>query len=105
MRWRLGFPLRCWSGSRSIVGLDLVVRTYPGPRALRDTPQLTLLTDFRGALHASLRWAVEVPLPIAGDERAWDGLISTPGWRYGVEAETLPRDAQALVRRINLRLR
>ena len=28
-----------------------------------------------------------------------------PTWRYGVEAETLPRDAQALNRRIQLKAR
>jgi transcriptional regulator with XRE-family HTH domain len=89
----------------AIVGLDLVVKTYPGPNALRDTPQLTVLEDFRRRLHASIRWAVEVPLPIAGDQRAWDGLISGTGWRYGVEVESLPRDAQALVRRLHLKER
>lgn len=89
----------------TLVGLDLVVRTYAGPAALRDSPQLTLMEDFRGLLHASVRWAVEVPLPIAGDQRAWDGLIWGTGWRYGVEAETLPRDAQALLRRLNLKQR
>ena len=89
----------------TIVGLDLTVRTYPGPGALRDIAQITLLEDIRSRLHASIRWGVEVPLPIAGDQRAWDGLLSGPGWRYGVEAETLPRDAQALVRRLNLKQR
>jgi hypothetical protein len=89
----------------TMVGLDLVVKSYPGPSALRDTPQLTMVEDFRMLLHASLRWAVEVPLPITGDQRAWDGLISGTGWRYGVEFESLPRDAQALVRRLNLKQR
>jgi transcriptional regulator with XRE-family HTH domain len=89
----------------TLVGIDLVVKGYPGPTALRDTPQLAVLEGFRAVLHTSLRWAVEVPLPIAGDQRAWDGLISGVGWRYGVEVETLPRDAQALVRRLNLKRR
>jgi hypothetical protein len=53
----------------------------------------------------SLRWATEVPLPIAGDLRAWDGMITGPGWRYGTEAELAPRDAQALGRRIHLKIR
>jgi transcriptional regulator with XRE-family HTH domain len=89
----------------SVVGLDLVVRTYPGPSALRDSAQVPLLEDVRGRLHASVRWAVEVPLPIAGDQRAWDALIAGTGWRYGVEVESLPRDAQALVRRLHLKQR
>jgi hypothetical protein len=45
------------------------------------------------------------PLPIPGDQRAWDGLVSVAGRRYGVEAETAPRDAQALVRRLQLKIR
>jgi hypothetical protein len=89
----------------TIVGLDLVIKAYPGPSALRDAPQLRSLDEFRAILHASIRWAVEVPLPIAGDQRAWDGMISGAGWRYGVEVESLPGDAQALVRRLNLKER
>lgn len=89
----------------TIVGLDLSVKAYPGPAALRDTPQLNMLDAFRLLLHPSIRWAVEVPLPLPGDQRAWDGMISGSSWRYGVEVETLPRDAQALVRRLNLKMR
>lgn len=89
----------------TIVGLDLVIRTYPGPAALRDGAQVELLADFGARLHASLRWGVEVPLPIAGDQRAWDGMVAGTGWRYGVEVESLPRDAQALVRRLQLKER
>ena len=89
----------------TVVGLDLTIRAYPGPDALRDAPQMASLHGFRAQLHHSLRWAVEVPLPIPGDQRAWDALVTGPGWRYGVEVETLPRDAQALVRRLNLKQR
>lgn len=89
----------------SVVGLDLAVRSYPGPSAIRDAAQIALLGEFRGRLHASVRWAVEVPLPITGDQRAWDALIAGTGWRYGVEVESLPRDAQALVRRLHLKER
>jgi transcriptional regulator with XRE-family HTH domain len=98
-------PLGVLVAFASVVGLDLVVRSYPGPRGLRDAAQVPLLDAFRSRLHASLRWAVEVPMPIAGDQRAWDGLVSGTGWRYGVEVESLPRDAQALVRRLNLKQR
>lgn len=89
----------------TIVGLDLAVKAYPGPAALRDAPQLETLDAFRLILHPSIRWGVEVPLPMSGDQRAWDGMISGPGWRYGVEVESLPRDAQALIRRLNLKAR
>ena len=46
-----------------------------------------------------------MPLPIHGDQRRWDGLISGEGWRYGVEAETAPRDWQALSGRLELKRR
>lgn len=89
----------------AVVGLDLVIRTYAGPAPIRDAAQATLLADFRRILHPSLRWASEVPFPIPGDQRAWDGMVIGIDWRFGVEAETSPRDAQALARRLALKLR
>jgi transcriptional regulator with XRE-family HTH domain len=87
------------------VGLDLVLKAYPGGQSVRDAGHVALLSDFARLLHSSLRWDTEVPLPIAGDQRAWDGLIRGTGWRYAAEAETSPRDGQALVRRLQLKLR
>lgn len=87
------------------VGLDLVPRTYPGSAPVRDVAHEALLEDVRALLNASLRWATEVPLPIPGDQRAWDGMILGRDWRFGVEAETSPTDGQALARRISLKLR
>jgi len=89
----------------AVVGLDLSARLYPGATPLRDAAQVALLSDFRALLHRSLRWATEVPLPIAGDQRAWDATTSGLSWCFGIEAETLPRDAQAMVRRLQLKLR
>lgn len=87
------------------VGLELSARAYPGGPPIRDAAQIALLDRFRTRIHRSLRWLTEVPLPIEGDQRAWDGLIVGDGWRAGVEAETAPRDAQALVRRLALKSR
>lgn len=87
------------------VGLGLSARAYPGGSPLRDAAHVALLARFRRGLHSSLRWRTEVPLPIVGDQRAWDGLIVGDGWRYGVEAETAPLDAQALGRRLALKAR
>jgi hypothetical protein len=50
-------------------------------------------------------WASEVPLPIIGDQRAWDGFARCADWRYGVEAETAPHDGQATLRRLALKQR
>ncbi len=88
-----------------IVGLDLSARFYPGGPPVRDAGHLALLSAFRGRLHPSLRWAAEVPLPIPGDQRAWDATVAGRGWIVGVEAETRPRDAQALQRRLAIKLR
>lgn len=98
----------------SVVGLDLSLRAYPGGEPIRDQAQVDLLADFRALLHRSIRWATEVPMPIHGDQRAWDATVGGAGrdqagvvrpWSYGVDAETLPRDAQALHRRLQLKQR
>jgi len=46
-----------------------------------------------------------VPLPMAGERRAWDLLLRIPLQLVGVEAETKIRDVQAFVRRIRERER
>lgn len=92
----------------AVVGLDLALRTYPAGDAIRDRAQLALLERFRATLHPSLRWRVEVPLPIDRDLRAWDadvhGTDPAP-WRARVEAETRVADAQSVERKIGLKLR
>jgi transcriptional regulator with XRE-family HTH domain len=88
-----------------VVGLEFSGRAFPGSGPIRDAAHIRLLAAFRARLHRSVRWATEVPLPILGDQRGWDAMISIPAWRYGVEAETSPRDAQALDRRIQLKAR
>jgi transcriptional regulator with XRE-family HTH domain len=89
----------------SVVGLELSARAYPGGHPLRDAGHARLIARFRAALHPSLAWATEVPLPAAGDLRAWDGMVRGQGWRYGTEAETHPTDAQSLGRRTELKQR
>lgn len=88
-----------------MVGLDLVVRAYPGARSLRDTRHGRQLARLQGRLHQALNWSVEVPLPNPGDQRAWDAMVRGDAWRYGVECELNPVDGQALLRRLHLKLR
>jgi transcriptional regulator with XRE-family HTH domain len=87
------------------VGLRLHARAYPAGDPLRDAPQLDLLGRLRPGLHPSLGWRTEVGLPLARDLRAGDAVVSGDGWRLAVEAETRPRDLQALKRRIALKQR
>lgn len=87
------------------VGLDLSVRAYPGGEPLRDAAHAALIGRFKTGLHRSLRVLTEVPFPGPGDRRAWDVVIVGPDWRHGAEAETRPRDRQALERRLALKLR
>jgi len=89
----------------SIVGLDLSVRAYPGGRPLRDARHAAKLEQLHVRLNDALRWSVEVPLPNATDQRAWDAMIRGHGWRFGVECELNPIDGQALLRRLHLKQR
>jgi transcriptional regulator with XRE-family HTH domain len=97
--------IRTLAAMAAAVGLELRVRAYPAGDAIRDAGQARLLERLRARLRPALRWSTEVPLPIAGDLRAWDALIQCPGWRVGVEAETVLDDIQALERRLALKRR
>lgn len=87
------------------VGLELSARAYPAAGPVRTEAHGALLDRLRVRLHPSLGWQTEVPLPGVGELRAWDAVISGPGGRCGVEAETRPTDLQALERRIALKQR
>ncbi len=90
------------------VGLDVRVRAYPGPDPLLDAGQIALLGRLRERLAPQLTFRTEVPLPIVGDQRAWDGVIGRLMGlmdRMPVEAETRWLDAQSQTRRLMLKLR
>jgi hypothetical protein len=87
------------------VGLRLFVRAVPGGDPAQDAGQLALLERFRRQLPATVPMGTEVPLPIPGDLRAWDGFIRIGDVKIGVEAEARIRDAQAIDRRIALKQR
>jgi transcriptional regulator with XRE-family HTH domain len=89
----------------AVVGLDLTVRSYAGGSPIRDGAQVTLIEDFCSLLHPSIGWSTEVPLPRRGDPRAWDLVMRGADWRGAAEAETGPRDAQALLRRVAIKQR
>ena len=89
----------------SVLGHELAVRAYPVGGGLRDQGQLALLERLRTRVSPSFSWRTEVPIPIAGDLRAWDAALLRPGLRIGIDAETRLRDIQAVDRRVMLKLR
>ena len=89
----------------AIVGLDLSLRAYPGASPLRDEGHRQLLERFRRLLPTGAPWSTEVPLPLPGDQRAWDAMTGLWGLRVGIEAEMRPLDLQALERRLELKAR
>jgi hypothetical protein len=89
----------------AVVGLALAVRAYPAGDAIRDAGQARLLERLRIRVAPALGWTTEVPLSITGDLRAWDAVIRGPGWRIGVEGETVLDDIQAVERRVALKRR
>jgi hypothetical protein len=68
------------------LGLRLRYAVYPDGEPMRDRVQLQILGLLRGRIHPSIAWRTEVPIPIAGDRRAWDAVtIADDGWT-GIEA-------------------
>ena len=70
-----------WHRSPQPSGSGSEIAAYPDGEPVRDRVQLRLIDAFRMRLHRSVGWRTEVPLPIAGDRRAWDAVaIADDGW-------------------------
>ena len=95
-----------WQVARilAVLGHDLSARAYPSGQPIRDAGQARLLARLRARVSPDSAWRFEVPVS-ASDGRAWDAVLSLGTLRIAVEAETRPRDLQALQRRIELKLR
>ena len=87
------------------VGLRLLTRAVPGNDPAIDAGQLALLARLRRELPTTIALHTEVPLPITGDRRAWDGFMRVDGVGIAVEAEARVRDFQAVDRRCALKRR
>lgn len=90
------------------VGLDVRVRSFPGPDPVLDAGQVALIGRLRKRIDPRLSFRTEVVLPILGDQRAWDALINGLTGANGqlpLDADTRLIDAQAQLRRIKLKLR
>jgi hypothetical protein len=87
------------------VGLEVTARAYPTGPPIRDRAQLALMRRFESVLAPEITIRREVPLPIPGDLRAWDARVSDGARTASIERESRIEDAQALDRRIALKLR
>lgn len=94
----------------AVLGLDVRIRAYPGGDPLRDAGHVRLGGRFRGRLHPGIRVRSERLLPNVADARAWDLWLD--GWPAGrnrdglaAELETRITDYQALMRRLNRKVR
>jgi hypothetical protein len=84
----------------AVVGLELSARAYPAGLPIRDAAHRALLDRFRRRVAPAVAWRFEVPIGLPGDRRAWDAVMLFGGSRVAVEAETRPREVQALQRRL-----
>lgn len=87
------------------LGLSVSLGCYPSGVRPRDAAQLRLLVKLEAMLGGGLFLRREVPLPISGDLRAWDGSISADSGSAFVECESRLGDMQELSRRLGLKLR
>ena len=89
----------------AVVGLDLSVRSFPGPNPVRDAAHVRLIDAFRARLGAGLVARTEVPIGRERDLRAWDVTTTDSRATAAAEFETRLTDAQALTRRVTLKCR
>ena len=86
------------------LGHKLSVKIYPVGEPLRDAGQARLLARFNARVSPAWHRTFEVVMPIRGDLRAWDEVLSGLV-RIGVEAETRPANLEATQRSISAKQR
>ena len=92
----------------AVLGLDLLVRAYPGSGPLRDAAHSARLESVLRRAMPPLRVRREVPLPSTperSEQRAWDAIVIGRGERTVIELEMRISDAQAVERRLTLKRR
>jgi hypothetical protein len=83
----------------AVLGLELAASLYPNGDAVRDRGQLALLNRMRSRIPNTPGWRVEVPVPIPGDLRSGDAMVTVDGGDVLIEAETRLDDLQAIERK------
>jgi hypothetical protein len=89
----------------AVYGLVLAVSLHPDGDRIRDQAHVALLERFRRRLPPSVKWRTEVPIPITGDQRSADGMMTASFGAVLVEAETHLGDFQALERKAGAKAR
>jgi transcriptional regulator with XRE-family HTH domain len=87
------------------LGFRVAAREFRVGSPVRDRAQLALLDRFEGCLAPPLRLRREIPIPIQGDPRAWDGMVEGDQAPFFIEGESRIRDMQAVERKLRLRIR
>jgi transcriptional regulator with XRE-family HTH domain len=98
-------PVGLLAASAAVLGRQLTLRSYPIAPPLRDIAHVRLFARLRALLPGSFAWRTEVPLPIPGDRRAFDARLAVPRLDVAFELESRLTDAQATVRRMELKRR
>jgi hypothetical protein len=88
-----------------VLGLQLSASLYPDGDPVRDRGHLALLGRLRRRVPDHVRWRVEVPMPIAGDLRSADAVVTLPAGDVLIEAETRLDDVQAMQRKASAKMR
>lgn len=89
----------------SALGMELSAQAFPVSSPMRDAGQLRLPEEFELRLPPGIGRKREWPIPIAGDLRAIDLVLTGLPARIGVEAETMLHDLQALEREMRQKQR
>lgn len=82
-----------------VVGLELAASLHPNGDPVRDRGHLALLARLEARLPSRLHWRVEVAMPIAGDLRSGDAMVTVAEGDILIEAETRIDDVQAVERK------
>jgi transcriptional regulator with XRE-family HTH domain len=87
------------------VGLKLSIKLYPVGGGIRDAGQARYISEFVARVGRLWKVRLEAPIPLAGDLRAVDVLLSSDRARIAVEVITRLADLQAQVRAAQLKAR
>jgi len=89
----------------SVVGLRLSFNLWPVGGGIRDAAQVRLISHFLARVGRPWRAKLEAPMPIPGDFRAVDILLTRGDLRIAVEAITRLADLQAQLRSVEVKAR